>query len=60
MDFEEFTEPLRSRNGGDRNWLKHTLAWQNGKGEVRLGDRPVHLHTLPNEVKAFPPVERVY
>jgi hypothetical protein len=27
---------------------------------VRVGDRPVHLHTLPNEVKAFPPVERVY
>ena len=44
----------------DRNWLKHTLAWQNGDGEVRLGDRPVHLHTLSNEVPAFPPAERVY
>jgi succinate dehydrogenase / fumarate reductase flavoprotein subunit len=44
----------------DRNWLKHTLAWQNGAGEVRLGDRPVHLHTLSNEVQAFPPAERVY
>jgi succinate dehydrogenase / fumarate reductase flavoprotein subunit len=44
----------------DRNWLKHTLAWQNGDGEVRLGDRPVHLHTLSNEVQAFPPAERVY
>ena len=44
----------------DRNWLKHTLAWRNGDGEVRLGDRPVHLHTLSNEVQAFPPAERVY
>jgi succinate dehydrogenase / fumarate reductase flavoprotein subunit len=44
----------------DRNWLKHTLAWQDGDGKVRLGDRPVHLHTLSNEVQAFPPAERVY
>ena len=44
----------------DRNWLKHTLAWQDGEGEVRLGDLPVHLHTLSNEVQAFPPAERVY
>jgi succinate dehydrogenase / fumarate reductase flavoprotein subunit len=44
----------------DRNWLKHTLVWQNGEGGVRLGDRPVHLHTLSNEVQAFPPAERVY
>ena len=44
----------------DRNWLKHTLAWQDGDGRVRLGDRPVHLHTLSNEVQAFPPMERVY
>jgi len=44
----------------DRNWLKHTLAWRNGDGVVRLGDRPVHLHILSNEVQAFPPAERVY
>jgi succinate dehydrogenase flavoprotein subunit len=44
----------------DRNWLKHTLAWQNGYGTARLGDRPVHLHPLSNEVQAFPPAERVY
>ena len=44
----------------DRSWLKHTLAWQNGEGGVRLGNRPVHLHTLSNEVQAFPPAERVY
>src|SRR5207237_7782096 len=44
----------------DRSWLKHTLAWQNGEGGVRLGNRPVHLYTLSNEVQAFPPAERVY
>jgi succinate dehydrogenase flavoprotein subunit len=44
----------------DRNWLKHTLAWQSGDGGVRLGNRPVHLHTLSNEVQSFPPAERVY
>jgi succinate dehydrogenase / fumarate reductase, flavoprotein subunit len=44
----------------DRNWLKHTLAWQDGDGRVRLGHRPVHLYTLSNEVQSFPPKERVY
>jgi succinate dehydrogenase / fumarate reductase flavoprotein subunit len=44
----------------DRNWLKHTLAWQRDDGRVRLGGRPVHLHTLSNEVQSFPPTERVY
>jgi succinate dehydrogenase / fumarate reductase flavoprotein subunit len=44
----------------DRNWLKHTLAWQGADGTVRLGHRPVHLHPLSNEVQAFPPAERVY
>jgi succinate dehydrogenase / fumarate reductase, flavoprotein subunit len=43
----------------DQNWLKHTLAWWKD-GKVRLGDRPVHLHTLSNEVQSVPPMERVY
>ena len=41
-------------------WLKHTLAWQNDDGDVHLGSRPVHLHPLSNEVRAIPPMERVY
>jgi succinate dehydrogenase / fumarate reductase flavoprotein subunit len=44
----------------DRNWLVHTLAWRDGMGRVRLGTRPVHLNPLSNEVRAFPPGERVY
>jgi succinate dehydrogenase / fumarate reductase flavoprotein subunit len=44
----------------DENWLKHTLAWRDDAGRVRLSDRPVHLHPLSNEVPAFPPAERVY
>ena len=44
----------------DEHWLKHTLAWRDDAGRVRLGDRPVHLLPLSNEVPAFPPSERVY
>ena len=44
----------------DENWLKHTLAWHDDAGRVRLGNRPVHLNPLSNEVPAFPPAERVY
>jgi succinate dehydrogenase / fumarate reductase, flavoprotein subunit len=44
----------------DVNWLKHTLAWSDGDGRVRLGERPVHLAPLSNEVQPFPPAERVY
>ncbi len=44
----------------DEHWLKHSLAWLDGDGKVRLGDRPVHLFTLSNEVQVFPPKARVY
>jgi succinate dehydrogenase / fumarate reductase, flavoprotein subunit len=44
----------------DLNWLKHTLAWSDDDGRVRLGERPVHLAPLSNEVQPFPPAERVY
>jgi succinate dehydrogenase / fumarate reductase flavoprotein subunit len=44
----------------DANWLKHTLAWLDDKGRVRLDYRPVHLQPLSNEVSSIPPKERVY
>jgi succinate dehydrogenase / fumarate reductase flavoprotein subunit len=47
-------------NRDDQNWLKHTTALVNDQGEVTLGDRPVHLYTLTNDVEVVPPKKRVY
>ena len=44
----------------DVNWMKHTLAWCDDDGDVRLDYRPVKLQTLTNEVSVVPPKERVY
>jgi succinate dehydrogenase / fumarate reductase, flavoprotein subunit len=44
----------------DENWLKHTLAWRDADGVVRLDYRPVHLQPLSNEVSSIPSKERVY
>jgi succinate dehydrogenase / fumarate reductase, flavoprotein subunit len=44
----------------DVNWMKHTLAWCDDDGSVRLDYRPVKLQTLTNEVSSFPPKARVY
>jgi succinate dehydrogenase / fumarate reductase, flavoprotein subunit len=44
----------------DTNWMKHTTVQVEESGKVILGDRPVHLYTLTNEVQVFPPKARVY
>jgi succinate dehydrogenase / fumarate reductase, flavoprotein subunit len=44
----------------DKNWLKHTLAWMDEKGGVKLDYRPVHLNTMTDDVQAIPPKKRVY
>jgi succinate dehydrogenase / fumarate reductase flavoprotein subunit len=44
----------------DMNWLKHTLAWRDDNGHVRLDYRPVHLQPLSNVVASIPPKARVY
>jgi succinate dehydrogenase / fumarate reductase flavoprotein subunit len=44
----------------DQVWLKHSLAWCDAAGNVRLGYRGVTLTTLTNEVQSFPPKARVY
>ena len=44
----------------DRNWLKHTLVWVMGPGQVRIDYRPVHLSTLTDEVESIPPKARTY
>ena len=35
----------------DANWMKHTLAWCDADGAVRLDYRPVKMQTLTNEVR---------
>jgi len=45
----------------DVNWMKHTLAWQNGMTETPVIDyRPVHTWTLTDEVDYIEPKKRVY
>ncbi|MEM8982208.1 MAG: succinate dehydrogenase flavoprotein subunit [Pseudomonadota bacterium] len=44
----------------DVNWMKHTLSWVSMDGAVRLDYRPVHTHTLTDEVEPIPPKARVY
>jgi succinate dehydrogenase / fumarate reductase flavoprotein subunit len=47
-------------NRDDQQWLKHTLAWVDASGEVRIGYRPVHLGTLTRDVEPIPPKPRIY
>ncbi len=44
----------------DKNWMKHTVAWIDDGGKVKIDYRPVILHTLTDEVEAVPPKARVY
>ena len=44
----------------DQNWMKHTLAWCDDNGNVKLDYRPVKMQTMTNEVSVFPPKKRVY
>jgi len=44
----------------DNNWMKHTLAWVEPDGAVRLDYRPVHQQTMTDEVEAVPPKARTY
>ena len=44
----------------DANWMKHTLAWCDDRGDVQLDYRAVKMRTLTNEVSVFPPKKRVY
>ena len=44
----------------DDNWMKHTLCWVDGPGEVRFDYRPVHEQPMTDEVEAVPPKARTY
>ena len=44
----------------DKNWMKHTLAWIDDKGSVKIDYRPVHAYTLTNDIAYIEPKARVY
>ena len=44
----------------DVNWQKHTLVKVDAKGQCSFDFRPVHMHTLTDDVKPVPPKARVY
>jgi succinate dehydrogenase / fumarate reductase flavoprotein subunit len=44
----------------DQQWLKHTLAWIDEQGVVRLDARPVKLQTLTDDVETIAPKARTY
>jgi succinate dehydrogenase / fumarate reductase flavoprotein subunit len=48
-------------NRDDQKWMKHTLSWADVERKaVYLDYRPVHTHTLTNEVQYIAPKARVY
>ncbi|MEE9326317.1 MAG: succinate dehydrogenase flavoprotein subunit [Cocleimonas sp.] len=51
-------EDFPDRN--DTEWMKHTLAWVDDKGQVKFDYRPVHMYTLTDECEVIPPKKRVY
>ncbi|WP_421789326.1 succinate dehydrogenase flavoprotein subunit [Hyphobacterium sp.] len=44
----------------DEEWMKHTLAWCDEDGNIRLGYRGVHNFTLSNDIAYIEPKARVY
>lgn len=51
-------EDFPDRN--DDEWMKHSIAWVNGKGDTTIDYRPVHMTTMSDDVKPVPPKKRVY
>ncbi|UNM97212.1 succinate dehydrogenase flavoprotein subunit [Ignatzschineria rhizosphaerae] len=47
-------------NRDDVNWMKHTFAWIDENGDVKIDYRPVHTYTLTDEVAYIEPKERTY
>jgi len=44
----------------DVNWMKHSLCWVDAQGAARLDYRPVHMHTLTDEIEVIAPKARTY
>ncbi len=47
-------------NRDDAKWMKHTLAWLDEGGKVKIDYRPVHTYTLTEEIEYIKPKARVY
>lgn len=44
----------------DKNWMKHSTSWIDADGKVTMGERPVHLYTMTDDIEPIPPKKRVY
>ncbi|WP_018997660.1 succinate dehydrogenase flavoprotein subunit [Hirschia maritima] len=44
----------------DKEWMKHTLAWCDDKGNVKIDYRPVHEYTMSDDIEYIKPKARVY
>lgn len=51
-------EDFPDRN--DKKWMKHTISHLESDSKVTLSYRPVHMHTLTDEVEVIQPMKRVY
>ncbi len=51
-------EDYSDRN--DEEWMKHTLAWCDDKGNVKIDYRPVHEYTMSDDIEYIKPKARVY
>ena len=51
-------EDFPDRN--DETWMKHTLAWCDEAGNVKIDYRPVHTYTMSNDIAYIEPKARVY
>jgi len=51
-------EDFPDRN--DKEWIKHTLTWEDEKGNIKIDYRPVHMNPLTDELQTLPPKPRVY
>ena len=51
-------EDFPDRN--DEAWMKHTLAWCDEAGNVKIDYRPVHTYTMSNDIAYIEPKARVY
>ena len=40
--------------------MKHSLCWVDEAGRARIDYRPVHLHTLTDEIEVIAPKARTY